>query len=289
MHDNLLMGEDMKKLNKFTLPGTIILLIMSFGVSVGAKEKQGLRNLDKDENGKITFEEFSYKHQKIFNNMDKDSDGFISRDEIDRKREGKNNISRYADRLDLNNDLKIDKNEFIRGQSNRFKRDQKASKNRRHIDSKQKRNVAEKIFESADADNNGSLNTSELSKVRELAPKVAKNHRFSQVDLDKNNKLTQEEFLAPIKKKFSSMDSNQDSALDRGELRPRSKSPYQKDRRSQIRKRVDRFEKGLKRKIQSGEITEEEAKKLRADMKRKISKMRENQRNKDRLPPPVRH
>ena len=279
----------MKKLNKFTLSGTIILLIMSFGVSVGAKEKQGLRNLDKDENGKITFEEFSYKHQKIFNNMDKDSDGFISRDEIDRKREGKNNISRYADRLDLNNDLKIDKNEFIRGQSNRFKRDQKASKNRRHIDSKQRRNVAEKIFESADADNNGSLNTSELSKVRELAPKVAKNHRFSQVDLDKNNKLTQEEFLAPIKKKFSSMDRNQDSALDRGELRPRSKSPYQKDRRSQIRKRVDRFEKGLKRKIQSGEITEEEAKKLRADMKRKISKMRENQRNKDRLPPPVRH
>ncbi len=279
----------MKKLNKFTLSGTIILLIMSFGVSVGAKEKQGLRNLDKDENGKITFEEFSDKHQKIFNNMDKDSDGFISRDEIDRKREGKNNISRYADRLDLNNDLKIDKNEFIRGQSNRFKRDQKASKNRRHIDSKQRRNVAEKIFESADADNNGSLNTSELSKVRELAPKVAKNHRFSQVDLDKNNKLTQEEFLAPIKKKFSSMDRNQDSALDRGELRPRSKSPYQKDRRSQIRKRVDRFEKGLKRKIQSGEITEEEAKKLRADMKRKISKMRENQRNKDRLPPPVRH
>ena len=289
MHDNLLMGEDMKKLNKFTLLGTIILLIMSFGVSVSAKEKQGLRNLDKDENGKITFEEFSYKHQKIFNNMDKDSDGFISRDEIDRKREGKNNISRYADRLDLNNDLKIDKNEFIRGQSNRFKRDQKASKNRRHIDSKQRRHVAEKIFESADADNNGSLNTSELSKVRELAPKVAKNHRFSQVDLDKNNKLTQEEFLAPIKKKFSSMDRNQDSALDRGELRPRSKSPYQKDRRSQIRKRVDRFEKGLKRKIQSGEITEEEAKKLRADMKRKISKMRENQRNKDRLPPPVRH
>tara|TARA_B100000700_G_scaffold213223_1_gene234497 strand:+ start:1339 stop:2190 length:852 start_codon:yes stop_codon:yes gene_type:complete len=283
------MGEDMKKLNKFTLSGTIILLIMSFGVSVGAKEKQGLRNLDKDENGKITFEEFSYKHQKIFNNMDKDSDGFISRDEIDRKREGKNNISRYADRLDLNNDLKIDKNEFIRGQSNRFKRDQKASKNRRHIDSKQRRNVAEKIFESADSDNNGSLNTSELSKVRELAPKVAKNHRFSQVDLDNNNKLTQEEFLAPIKKKFSSMDRNQDSALDRGELRPRSKSPYQKDRRSQIRKRVDRFEKGLKRKIQSGEITEEEAKKLRADMKRKISKMRENQRNKDRLPPPVRH
>tara|TARA_Y100000590_G_C15728787_1_gene1016251 strand:- start:2479 stop:3330 length:852 start_codon:yes stop_codon:yes gene_type:complete len=283
------MGEDMKKLNKFTLSGTIILLIMSFGVSVGAKEKQGLRNLDKDENGKITFEEFSYKHQKIFNNMDKDSDGFISRDEIDRKREGKNNISRYADRLDLNNDLKIDKNEFIRGQSNRFKRDRKASKNRRHIDSKQRRNVAEKIFESADSDNNGSLNTSELSKVRELAPKVAKNHRFSQVDLDKNNKLTQEEFLAPIKKKFSSMDRNQDSALDRGELRPRSKSPYQKDRRSQIRKRVDRFEKGLKRKIQSGEITEEEAKKLRADMKRKISNMRENQRNKDRLPPPVRH
>ena len=279
----------MKKLNKFTLSGTIILLIMSFGVSVGAKEKQGLRNLDKDENGKITFEEFSYKHQKIFNNMDKDSDGFISRDEIDRKREGKNNISRYADRLDLNNDLKIDKNEFIRGQSNRFKRVQKASKDRRHIDSKQRRNVAEKIFESADADNNGSLNTSELSKVRELAPKVAKNHRFSQVDLDNNNKLTQEEFLAPIKKKFSSMDRNQDSALDRGELRPRSKSPYQKDRRSQIRKRVDRFEKGLKRKIQSGEITEEEAKKLRADMKRKISKMRENQRNKDRLPPPVRH
>ncbi len=279
----------MKKLNKFTLSGTIILLIMTFGVSIGAKEKQGLRNLDKDENGKITFEEFSYKHQKIFNNMDKDSDGFISRDEIDRKREGKNNISRYADRLDLNNDLKIDKNEFIRGQSNRFKRVQKASKDRRHIDSKQRRNVAEKIFESADSDNNGSLNTSELSKVRELAPKVAKNHRFSQVDLDKNNKLTQEEFLAPIKKKFSSMDRNQDSALDRGELRPRSKSPYQKDRRSQIRKRVDRFEKGLKRKIQSGEITEEEAKKLRADMKRKISKMRENQRNKDRLPPPVRH
>ena len=279
----------MKKLNKFTLSGTIILLIMSFGVSVGAKEKQGLRNLDKDENGKITFEEFSYKHQKLFNNMDKDSDGFISRDEIDRKREGKNNISRYADRLDLNNDLKIDKNEFIRGQSNRIKRDQKASKNRRHIDSKQRRHVTEKIFESADADNNGSLNTSELSKVRELAPKVAKNHRFSQVDLDKNNKLTQEEFLAPIKKKFSSMDRNQDSALDRGELRPRSKSPYQKDRRSQIRKRVDRVEKGLKRKIQSGEITEEEAKKLRADMKRKISKMRENQRNKDRLPPPVRH
>ena len=289
MHDNLLMGEDMKKLNKFTILGTIILLVMSFGVSVGAKEKQGLRNLDKDENGKITFEEFSYKHQKIFNNMDKDSDGFISRDEIDRKREGKNNISRYADRLDLNNDLKIDKNEFIRGQSNRFKRVQKASKNRRHIDSKQRRNVAEKIFESADSDKNGSLNTSELSKVRELAPKVAKNHRFSQVDLDKNNKLTQEEFLAPIKKKFSSMDKNQDSALDKGELRPRSKSPYQKDRRSQIRKRVDRFEKGLKRKIQSGEITEEEAKKLRADMKRKISKMRENQRNKDRLPPPVRH
>ena len=279
----------MKKLNKFTLSGTIILLIMTFGVSIGAKEKQGLRNLDKDENGKITFEEFSYKHQKIFNNMDKDSDGFISRDEIDRKREGKNNISRYADRLDLNNDLKIDKNEFIRGQSNRFKRVQKASKDRRHIDSKQRRNVAEKIFESADSDKNGSLNTSELSKVRELAPKVAKNHRFSQVDLDKNNKLTQEEFLAPIKKKFSSMDRNKDNALDRGELRSKSKSSYQNDRRSQIRKRVDRFEKGLKRKIQSGEITEEEAKKLRADMKRKISKMRENQRNKDRLPPPVRH
>jgi len=279
----------MKKLKKFTLSGVIILLVMSFAGSVSAKEKQGLRNLDKDDNGKITFEEFSYKHQKIFNNIDKDSNGFISRDEIERKREAKNNISRYADRLDLNNDLKIDINEFIGGQSNRFKRDRKASKSRRHIDSKQRRHVAEKIFESADTDNNGSLNTSELSKVRELAPKVAKHHRFSQVDLDKNNKLTQEEFLAPIKKKFSSMDRNQDNALDRGELRPRSKSPYQKDERSQIRKRVDRFEKGLKRKIQSGEITEEEVKKLRAEMKRKISKMRENQRRKNRPTPPVRH
>ena len=65
--------------------------------------------------------------------MDKDSDGFISRDEIDKKREGKNNISRYADRLDLNNDLKIDKNEFIRGQSNRFKRDQRMPKRNTNI------------------------------------------------------------------------------------------------------------------------------------------------------------
>ena len=279
----------MKKLKKFAFSGAIILLVMSFAGSISTKEKQEFRNPDKDGNGKITFEEFSYNHQKIFNNMDKDSNGFISRDEIERKREAKNNISRYADRLDLNNDLKIDKNEFIRGQSNRFKKVRKASKSRRHIDSKQRRHVTEKIFESADTDNNGSLNTSELSKVRELAPKVARYHRFLQADLDKNNKLTQEEFLAPIKKKFSSMDRNQDSELDRGELRPRSKSPYQKDKASKIRKRVDRFEKGLKRKIQSGELTEEEAKKLRAEMKRKISKMRENQRRKKKPPPPVRH
>jgi len=284
----------MKTIAKYAFISFIVAFVAGYAVNAYSKESLETKKIDKDGNGVISFEEFSSVQQRTFNKMDKDSNGYLSRNELDRKFDKEKGLSRYADKLDLNDDLKIDKQEFIRGQGVR-----KPSRDHNNRGPKPKgrdqdrQAVSAKIFDALDKDKNGNLSTSELSKAREIAPGVAKDHKFNQFDSDGNKKLSKEEFLKPTKNRFSSMDKNNDQTLDRTEIRrnvnkhPNSKrnNKYSHDRkRADIKKRVDRFEMGLKRKLESGEITQDDANQLRKEMKKKMSEMRK-QRSREGKPP----
>ncbi|GIT62109.1 MAG: hypothetical protein Ct9H300mP20_19360 [Gammaproteobacteria bacterium] len=69
-----------------------------------------------------------------------------------------------------------------------------------------KKEVSEAIFKALDKNEDGYLNSEELSKGREVGPKVAKDLKFQKLDLNSNNKVSKEEFISPVKKRFSALE-----------------------------------------------------------------------------------
>ena len=211
----------MKKINYFLALGTVFSLSLCIQADPGKKNKNLMR-MDKDKNGVLSFTEFSSRSEKMFSFLDQNSDGNITRQEMNIKESLKREkmLSKMADKLDRNDDQKIDKNEFIIG-SKRLAEPRQRPKRRglpKGLAPNNKKEVSEAIFKALDKNKDGYLNSEELSKRREVGPKVAKDHIFQKLDLSGNKKVSKEEFMSPSKKRFDEMDKNSDEVLDRREL-----------------------------------------------------------------------
>lgn len=203
----------------------VLSALFSLSLSVQAepsKKNKNMMNMDKDQNGVLSFIEFSSRSERMFLILDRNSDGDITRQEMDSEegmREEKM-LTKLADKLDRNDDQKIDKNEFITGSK---APPQPKYKPKRRGPPKGpppegNKEVKEAIFKALDKNKDGYLNSKELSKGREVGPKVAKDIKFQTMDLNGNKKVSKEEFMFPIQKKFGEMDKNSDEVLDRKEL-----------------------------------------------------------------------
>ena len=110
----------MKKIKYLVAVGCLFSLSLSMQAEPGKKNKN-LMVMDKDRNGVISFSEFSSLSERMFSFLDQNSDGNITRQEMDVSESVKKQkmLSRKADRLDRNDDQKIDQNEFIAGSKGR--------------------------------------------------------------------------------------------------------------------------------------------------------------------------
>tara|TARA_Y100001001_G_C7838131_1_gene249624 strand:- start:44 stop:679 length:636 start_codon:yes stop_codon:yes gene_type:complete len=183
--------------------------------------------MDKDQNGVLSFVEFSSRSERMFAFLDRNSDGNVTRQEMDIEeglREEKM-LSKLADKLDRNDDQKIDQKEFITGSKGRPEPGQRPKRRGppKGPPPEGKKEVSVAIFKALDKNKDGYLNSEELSKGREVGPKVAKDIKFQTLDLNGNSKVSKEEFMSPIQKEFGEMDKNSDEVLDRKELMNSSK------------------------------------------------------------------
>ncbi|GIS74421.1 MAG: hypothetical protein CM1200mP12_01400 [Gammaproteobacteria bacterium] len=212
----------MKKINYLVAIGLLFLLSLSIQAEPGKKNKN-LMFIDKDRNGVISFFEFSSRSEKMFSFLDQNSDGNITRQEMDGDKNLKKQkmLLRKADKLDRNDDQKIDQKEFIAGSKGRPPEPRQRPKRRgppKGPPVEGKKEVSEAIFKALDKNEDGYLNPEELSKGREVGPKVAKDLKFQKLDLNSNNMVSKEEFISPLRKRFSALDKNSDEVLDRREL-----------------------------------------------------------------------
>ena len=211
----------MKKINYLVAVGVLFSLSLSIQAEPGKKHKNSMF-MDKDRNGVISFSEFSSRTEKMFTFLDQNSDGNITRQEMDGDKNLKKQkmLSKKADKLDRNDDQKIDQNEFLTASKERHEQRQRPKRRGPPKGSppEGKKEVSEAIFKALDKNKDGYLNTEELSKGRKVGPKVAKDLKFKKLDLNSNNKVSREEFMSPIVKKFSKLDKNSDEVLDRREL-----------------------------------------------------------------------
>ncbi len=212
----------MKKINYLVAVGLLFSLSFSMQAEPGKKNKN-LMFMDKDRNGVISFSEFSSRSERMFSFLDKNSDGSITRREmdVDESLKKQKMLSRKADRLDRNDDQKIDQNEFIIGSKGRPPEPRHRPKRRgppKGPPPEERKEIGEAIFKTLDKNEDGYLNSEELSKGREVGPKVAKDLKFQKLDLNSNNKISKAEFISPVQKRFSALDKNSDEILDRREL-----------------------------------------------------------------------
>ena len=178
--------------------------------------------MDKDKNGVLSFVEFSSRNERAFSFYDQNSDGNISWKEMDSEEElrSKRMLTKLADRLDSNDDQRIDQKEFITGskslnkQRHKFKRKEPSNR----PSPEQRKDISEAIFKALDKDKDGYINDKELEKESEIRPKVAREVKFKKLDSNKNNLISKAEFMSPVQKKFTEIDQNSDDLLDRKEL-----------------------------------------------------------------------
>ncbi len=195
----------MKKFN-YLIAFVSIVLISSSIQAEPRKQEKSMLPMDRDNNGVISFKEFSSKSEKMFSFLDQNSDGSITKQEmaIGEQARKEKRLSKMAARLDRNDDLKIDKNEFISGSKGLPNHPQKTKrKGPRHGKMDGKKEVSEAIFLALDKDKDGFLTNKELADGREVGPQIAKDIRFKKIDSNGNNKVSKEEFMFPIKQKFT--------------------------------------------------------------------------------------
>mgnify|MGYP001973420046 FL=1 len=231
----------MNRLHLFAL--VVAIIFVSSSVFTQTKNfKNAVKKLDKDHNGVISLVEFSSRSLKMFRWLDQDSDGIITKQEMDSKESLKKDrlLSKWADQLDRNDDKKIDKGEFILGANNKLK-GKRNSRKKGPLGgtSEGKKEVNEAIFKAADGNKDGILDQKELNQVSIIGPKVVKDLIFRGLDSNGNNKITKEEYMAPVKKKFEKLDKNSDLLLDRQEFMAsfKSKRKEAKDKNNMWKKR----------------------------------------------------
>ena len=273
----------MKKFNYLIAFASMVLIASSIQAET-RKQHKTMLPMDRDNNGVISFKEFSSKSEKMFSFLDQDSDGSITKQEmvIGEQARKEKMLSKIADRLDRNDDLKIDKNEFISG-SKRLPNHPKKVKRKGppHEKMESRIEVSEAIFMALDKDKDGFLTNKELAEGREVGPHVAKDIRFKKIDSNGNNKISKEEFMSPITQEFTDLDRNSDQLIDRRELMG---SHQAKARKGKMRKGIhqrEAFKANLREKVESGEITEEEAELWLRDYQEGIKKNRKGVRKID--------
>jgi len=273
----------MKKFNYLIAFASMVLIASSIQAET-RKQHKTMLPMDRDNNGVISFKEFSSKSEKMFSFLDQDSDGSITKQEmvIGEQARKEKMLSKIADRLDRNDDLKIDKNEFISG-SKRLQNHPKKVKRKGppHEKMESRIEVSEAIFMALDKDKDGFLTNKELAEGREVGPQVAKDIRFKKIDSNGNNKISKEEFMSPITQEFTDLDRNSDQLIDRRELMG---SHQAKARKGKMRKGIhqrEAFKANLREKVESGEITEEEAELWLRDYQEGIKKNRKGVRKID--------
>ena len=210
----------MVKLREFIFLLVLLIFASSISSAIGIKN-QNVWLMDKDRNGVLSFTEFSLKGERWFSALDQNSDGNLTRTELDNEEAiiGKKKLSRIADRLDRNDDNKVDKKEFTHSKGiprNRYK-----PKNNFMMGTsyKERKEISEAIFKVIDRDNNGFLSTNELAEGSKVGPGIARKLKFQQLDSDGNNRISREEFLSPLKERFAKADKNSDDVLDRREVK----------------------------------------------------------------------
>ena len=206
---------------------TSIIVFTSFSIMSDPREMiMGLKKMDRDGNRAISFKEYSHKPQKLFQHMDSDSDGVLTYSEFstNKLRQLKRNKNDRFSFLDINDDQKVSKEEFV-SKANKQPRPKRMPKSNEHGD---ERVVSEKIFSKLDVNQDGILDEKELSVAKEVAPKVAKDHAFQKLNTDGNENITREEFLARPRETFSRMDSNSNGAIERNEIRELMKNNKKK-------------------------------------------------------------
>ena len=159
----------------------VSMVLISYIQSEPRNQHKTMLPMDKDNNGVISFKEFSSKKEKMFSFLDHNSDGSITKQEmvIAEQARKEKMLSKMADRLDRNDDLKIDMNEFISG-SKGLPNHPKKSKRKDHPHGKieDRKEVSKAIFMALDKNKDGFLANQELAEVREVGPKVAKDFRL---------------------------------------------------------------------------------------------------------------
>ena len=274
----------MKKFN-YLIAFVSIVLISSSIQAEPRKQEKSMLPMDRDNNGVISFKEFSSKSEKMFSFLDQNSDGSITKQEmaIGEQARKEKMLSKMAARLDRNDDLKIDKNEFISGSKGLPNHPQKTKrKGPPHGKMDGKKEVNEAIFIALDKDKDGFLTNKELAEGREVGPQIAKDIRFKKLDSNDNNKVSKEEFMFPIKQKFTDLDTNSDQLIDRRELMGSHQAKAGKEKiRKGIRQRQEAFKADLREKVESGEITEEEAEQRLRDFQQRIKEYKEGTRKRD--------
>ena len=210
----------MGRLKEFLFVFVLLLFIPNVHSEVWSK-KQNAWLMDKDRNGVLSFTEFSLKCERWFSKLDQDADGNLTSAELGKQEEliKEKKFTRMADRLDRNDDNKIDRKEFSHNKGVPKNRFRPRDISMLGASSKERREISEAIFETIDKDDNGFLSTNELAEGEKVGPRVARNLKFQMLDTDSNNKISRGEFLAPLKKRFEEADKNADDVLDRRELK----------------------------------------------------------------------
>ena len=140
-----------------------------------------MSGLDKDGNGIVSFIEFSSRAKKMFSWLDQDSNGSITREEMksEERLRGKKMLSKWADKLDSNDDERIDEKEFIYGSKGRpTEKHKPINKSLFDKTPEGRKEVNQAIFKTADKDKDGFLSKGEFSEVSKIGPKVEQDLRF---------------------------------------------------------------------------------------------------------------
>lgn len=220
---------------RFTL--TILTLALSLGTSFAEEMKKNasgdderrksrsdnhsakfFKNLDLDEDGKVTREEFGHARKlvnleedvknQLFSRLDKNSDGTITQDEIRSKGQKKppEDFGHLLRQADKNKDRKITFEEFSAHprfaelkESYHKRLFERMDRNKNGVidpEDHHERTWSVKVHKEFDKDENGSLSLSEFLKMPhfERMPKKVREKNFSRLDKDQNGEISAEEF-----------------------------------------------------------------------------------------------
>lgn len=216
---------------------TILILALSLGTSAAEEKRKNapsdderrksrsenhsakfFKNLDLDEDGKVTREEFGQARKladlegnvknQLFSRLDKNSDGSVTQDEIRSKGQKKppEDFGHLLRQTDKNKDRKITFEEFSghprfaqlkeTQQKRLFERMDRNENGVIDPKDQPERTSSGKVHKDFDENKNGSLSLEEFLKMPhvERMPKKIREKSFSRLDKDQNGEISVEEF-----------------------------------------------------------------------------------------------